>query len=183
MSSVAFRCSGHASSSGGAARQAPGEDTALIGAGRQLSCARAGSPGQPLPGLPSPLASTSTRRHGPVPIHLDHVHPAIDDHTRQARAGALADERVASRRLPAASGGLSATRSVPVRRVPTDGATSHRRGDARIAACPEPGIGHRSVQPDPPWRDRRAERALSARIGDPCGSAGPIRVQPSPVRP
>src|SRR3712207_4748339 len=91
-------------------------------------------------------------RHKVGPTRVDYVHVAIDDHARLAYAEALPDEWVNPcagflRRAVA----WSATRGVPVRRVLTDNAMSYRRGTTWIAACAEPAIGRRFIQPGRPW--------------------------------
>ena len=104
-------------------------------------------------------AATVDHRHKPVPIGFDHVHVAIDDHTRLAYVEVLPDERV-----PACAGFLSravawfAGHHITVQRVLTDNAMSYRRGGAWIDACTQLGIGRRFIQPGRPWTNGKAER-------------------------
>ena len=99
-------------------------------------------------------------------IGWNHVHVAVDDHSRLAYAEELADESPATtvafldraRRFYADHG-------ISVERVLTDNGTAYR---SRLfaAACAERGIRHRRTRPYHPQTNGKAERFIRTLLGE-----------------
>jgi transposase InsO family protein len=103
--------------------------------------------------------ATVAHRHKREPIGYDHLHVAVDDHTRLAYIEALPDERD-----PTCAAFLhrAATwfhqHGITVERVLTDNAMAYRHGRNWAAVCVALGIRRRFTKPGCPWTNGKAER-------------------------
>jgi transposase InsO family protein len=92
-------------------------------------------------------------------LGYDHVHVAVDDHSRAAYAEVLPDERGATCAgflLRAAA--WFADHGAPVREVMTDNAKNYVISRDFAAALSAIGAKHRRIRPHCPWQNGKAER-------------------------
>ena len=93
-------------------------------------------------------------------IGYDHIHTAIDDHTRLAYIEVLADEKGTTcaaflTRAAAFFAGLGITH---IERVMTDNAPGYRKSHAFRDACQALGARQKFTRPHCPWTNGKAER-------------------------
>jgi transposase InsO family protein len=104
-------------------------------------------------------AISVANRHKKTKIGYDHIHTAIDDHTRLAYSEALADEKDATcaaflhRALA-----WFATHGITARRVLTDNAMVYRHGTDWGWVCSAWQLKRRFTRPGCPWTNGKAER-------------------------
>jgi transposase InsO family protein len=99
-------------------------------------------------------------------IGWNHVHVAVDDHSRIAYAEELGDESPATTVafLDRAIGHFAA-QGITVERVLTDNGTAYR-SRLFIAACAERGIARRRTRPYRPQTNGKAERFIRTLLGE-----------------
>ncbi|URN10280.1 IS481 family transposase [Actinomadura madurae] len=93
-------------------------------------------------------------------IGYDHIHTAIDDHTRLAYAEVLPDEKGTTRAafLTRAATFFAAHGITRIQRVLTDNARNYRVSAAFQQACTELGARQKFTRPRCPWTNGKAER-------------------------
>jgi transposase InsO family protein len=93
-------------------------------------------------------------------IGYDHVHTAIDDHTRLAYAEVLPDEKgtTCAAFLTRAAVFFAARGITRIERVMTDNAKNYRVSAAFQHACAELGARQKFTRPRRPWTNGKAER-------------------------
>jgi transposase InsO family protein len=93
-------------------------------------------------------------------IGYDHVHTAIDDHTRLAYAEVLPDEKGATCAafLTRAAAFFAAHGITRIHRVMTDNAKNYRDSHAFQQACADLGARQKFTRPRCPWTNGKAER-------------------------
>lgn len=100
--------------------------------------------------------TTAARGRG---IGYDHVHVAIDDHSRLAFAQVLPNETGDTcARFLADAAAFFASHGVPVREVMTDNALNYTRSRAFGDVMNMLGAKHRRTRPYSPWQNGKAER-------------------------
>lgn len=99
-------------------------------------------------------------------IGWNHVHVAVDDHSRLAYAEELDDESPATTvAFLDRARSFFARHGIPVERVLTDNGTAYR-SRAFIAACDERGIGRRRTRPYRPQTNGKAERFIRTLLAE-----------------
>jgi transposase InsO family protein len=97
-----------------------------------------------------------TRRRG---LGYDHVHAAIDDHSRLAYAEILDDERGATcAGFLLRAAGFFAAHGITIERVLTDNAQNYIRSRDFQAALAALGARHKTIRPHCPWQNGKVER-------------------------
>lgn len=93
-------------------------------------------------------------------LGYDHIHTAIDDHTRLAYAEALPDEKgtTCAAFLTRAAAFFAAHGITRIQRVMTDNAKNYRVSAAFQRACTELGARQKFTRPRHPWTNGKAER-------------------------
>ncbi|WP_433465587.1 IS481 family transposase [Spirillospora sp. CA-128828] len=93
-------------------------------------------------------------------IGYDHVHTAIDDHTRLAYAEVLPDEKgtTCAAFLTRAAAFFAAHGITRIHRVMTDNAKNYRTSHAFQQACTDLGARQKFTRPRCPWTNGKAER-------------------------
>ncbi|URM95016.1 IS481 family transposase [Actinomadura madurae] len=93
-------------------------------------------------------------------IGYDHIHTAIDDHTRLAYAEVLPDEKgtTCAAFLTRAATFFAAHGITRIQRVLTDNARNYRVSAAFQQACTELGARQKFTRPRCPWTNGKAER-------------------------
>lgn len=93
-------------------------------------------------------------------IGYDHVHTAIDDHTRLAYAEVLPDEKgtTCAAFLTRAAAFFAAHGITRIERVLTDNARNYRVSAAFQQACTDLGARQKFTRPRCPWTNGKAER-------------------------
>ncbi|MEU8310890.1 IS481 family transposase [Actinomadura sp. NPDC048955] len=93
-------------------------------------------------------------------IGYDHVHTAIDDHTRLAYAEVLPDEKgtTCAAFLTRAAAFFAAHGITRIQRVLTDNARNYRVSAAFQQACADLGARQKFTRPRCPWTNGKAER-------------------------
>lgn len=92
-------------------------------------------------------------------IGYDHVHVAVDDHSRLAFAQVLPDETGDTcAQFLAAAAEFFASHGVRVREVMTDNALNYTRARAFQDVMTTLGVRHRRTRPYSPWQNGKAER-------------------------
>ena len=103
--------------------------------------------------------ATVAHQHKKIPIGYDHVHSAVDDHSRAAYAEVLPDERgetAAAFLLRAAA--WFAAHGIAIERVMTDNAYAYRRAHAWHEAMASIGARQVYIRPHCPWTNGKVER-------------------------
>ncbi|MEV5568813.1 IS481 family transposase [Spirillospora sp. NPDC052269] len=93
-------------------------------------------------------------------IGYDHVHTAIDDHTRLAYAEVLPDEKgpTCAAFLTRAAAYFAAHGITRIHRILTDNAKNYRTSHAFQKACTDLGARQKFTRPRHPWTNGKAER-------------------------
>jgi transposase InsO family protein len=93
-------------------------------------------------------------------IGYDHLHTAIDDHSRLAYAEALPDEKgtTCAAFLARAAAFFAAYGITRIERVMTDNARNYRASRAFRQACADLGARQKFTRPRCPWTNGKAER-------------------------
>lgn len=100
--------------------------------------------------------TTAVRGRG---IGYDHVHVAVDDHSRLAFAQVLPDETGDTcAQFLADAAVFFASHGVQVREVMTDNALNYTRSQAFQDVLSMLGVKHRRTRPYSPWQNGKAER-------------------------
>ena len=104
-------------------------------------------------------ANSVANRHKKTKIGYDHVHTAIDDHTRLAYSEVLSDEKdtTCAAFLHRALAWFAA-HNIRVRRVLTDNAMVYRHGTDWGWVCSAWQLKRRFTKPGCPWTNGKAER-------------------------
>ncbi|MFE9099280.1 IS481 family transposase [Actinomadura geliboluensis] len=99
-------------------------------------------------------------RHKHARIGYDHVHAAVDDHTRLAYAEIHPDETGATTAafLRRAAAFFAAHGITRIERVLTDNAWCYRRSREFTAALADLGARHKLIRPHCPWQNGKVER-------------------------
>lgn len=98
-------------------------------------------------------------RVGARKLGMDHVHVAVDDHSRLAYARILPDERGATcAQFLTEAAAFFARHGIRVREVMTDNALNYRSSHAFRAALSGLGARHVLTRPYSPWQNGKAER-------------------------
>lgn len=92
-------------------------------------------------------------------LGMDHVHVAVDDHSRLAYAQILPDERgITCAKFLADAAEFFARHGIRVREVMTDNALNYRRSRAFQGQLAVLGARHVLIRPYSPWQNGKAER-------------------------
>lgn len=92
-------------------------------------------------------------------LGMDHVHVAVDDHSRLAYARVLPDEKGATcAEFLADAAAFFSAHGVQVREVMTDNALNYRRSRDFQAAIAALNAKHVLTRPHSPWQNGKAER-------------------------
>lgn len=92
-------------------------------------------------------------------IGYDHIHVAVDDHSRLAFARALPDEQGPTcAAFLAAAAAFFAGHGIRIQRVMTDNALNYTRSTDFQAALAAIGAKHITIRPHCPWQNGKAER-------------------------
>jgi transposase InsO family protein len=92
-------------------------------------------------------------------IGYDHVHAAVDDHSRLAYAEILPDEKgTTTAGFLARAAAWFASHGITIRAVLTDNAFNYRHSRAVADILADQGIRHRFIRPHCPWTNGKVER-------------------------